>query len=104
MRDDGVIESVGELRRRQRRCRPIGDLLGLVERLTEHHGSQRGKRDAPAAATLVPPWRTRPPHRREKEGGIIKNEVNTRLMQPACLETGVVDDDAATTEKIGQYN
>ena len=46
MRDDGVVKGVGELRRGERRRRPVGNLLGLVERLVEHHGRQRGQRDA----------------------------------------------------------
>ena len=104
MRDDGVVEGVGELRRGQRRRRPIGDLLGLVERLAEHHGGQRGERDATTTAALVALRRTRSPHRREQQDGIVENEVDTRLLQPARLEAGVVDDDATATEEIGQYN
>ena len=101
-----IVEGVGELRRGQRRRRPIGDLLGLVERLVEHHGSQRGERDATAtaAAVLVALRQTRSPHRREQQDGIVEDEVNSRLPQPARLEAGVVGDDATATEEIGQYN
>ena len=104
MRDDGVVEGVGELRRGQRRRRPVGDLLGLVERLVEHHGSQRGERDAATPAALVALRRTRPPHRREQQDGIVEDEVDAGLPQPAPLEAGVVDNDATTAEEIGQYN
>ena len=104
MRDDGVVEGVGELRRGQHRRRPVGDLLGLVERLVEHHGGQRGERDAATPAALVALRRARSPHRREQQDGIVENEVDARLLQPARLEAGVVDDDATATEEIGQYN
>ena len=75
MRDDGIVEGVGELRRGQRRRRPIGDLLGLVERLVEHHGSQRGERDAattaaachPSANAFPAPPRTTGRYRRERD-------------------------------------
>ena len=74
MRDDGVVEGVGELRRGQHRRRPIGDLLGLVERLVEHHGGQRGERDAttrrcacrPSANAFPAPPRTTGRYRRER--------------------------------------
>ena len=104
MRDDGIVEGVVELRRRQHRRRPIGSLLGLVERLAEHHGGQRRERDATTLATLVALRRARSPHRREQQDGIVENQVDSRLLQPARLEAGVVNDDAATTEEIGQYN
>src|SRR5262249_33789215 len=68
------------------------------------HGSQCGERDAPPTAALVALRRTRPPHRREQQDGIVEDEVDAGLTQPATLETSVVSDDAATTEKIGQYN
>ena len=57
MRDDGVVERVGELRRRQRRRRPVGRLLGLVELLAEHHGGERGEADTATALVvlLAPP-------------------------------------------------
>ena len=72
MRDDGVVEGVGELRRGQRRRRPVGDLFRLVERLVEHHGSQRGERDAatpscachPSANAFPAPPRTTGRYRR----------------------------------------
>ena len=104
MRDDGVVEGVGELRRGQRRRRPIGDLFRLVERLVEHHGSQRGERDAATPAALVTLRRTRSPHRREQQNGIVEDEVNARRLQPARLKAGVVGDDATATEEISQYN
>ena len=104
MRDDGVVEGIGELRRRQRRRRPVGDLLGLVERLAEHHGGQRGERDATPAAALVALRRARPAHRREQQDGIVEDEIDSRLPQPARLEAGVVGDDATATEEIGQHN
>src|SRR5262249_47824863 len=81
-----------------------GDLLGLIERLIEHHGSQRGKRDAATTAALVTLRRTGSPHRREQQDSIVENEINAGLLQPARLEAGVVGNDATTAEKIGQYN
>jgi len=104
MRDDGVVEGINELRRGQRRRRPVGDLLGLVERLVEHHGSQRGERDTAAVAALVALRRTGPADRREEEDGIVEDKIDTRLVEPACLEAGVVGNDTATAEEIGQYN
>ena len=53
----------------------------------------------------LPPFgRARPAHRREQQDGIVENEVDTGLLQPARLEAGVVSDDATATEEIGQYN
>ena len=106
MRDDGVVESIGKLRRGQGRRRPIGDLLGLIERLIEDHGSQRSERDAtPTAAAVLGALRqTRSADRREQQDGIVEDEIDSRLPQPARLEAGVVGNDAATAEEIGQYN
>src|SRR5262245_52794259 len=106
MRDDGVVESIGKLRRGQGRRRPIGDLLGLIERLIEDHDSQRSERDAtPTAAAVLGTLRqTRSADRREQQDGIVEDEIYSRLPQPARLEAGVVGNDAATAEEIGQYN
>src|SRR5262245_11658648 len=104
MRDDGVLKGVSELRRGQYRRRPVGDLLGLIERLAEHHGRQRSERDAAATNALIALRGASSPHRRKQQNGIVENEVDTRLLQPAHLEAGVVDDDATTPEEISQYN
>src|SRR5262245_20630548 len=101
MRDDGVLKGVSELRRGQHRRRPVGDLLGLIERLAEHHGRQRGERDAAATGTPVALRGAGSPHRREQQDGIVKNGIDTRLLQPTRLETGVVGDDATAPEEIG---
>src|SRR5262249_40576317 len=77
---------------------------GLIERLAEHHGGQRGKRDAAATGALVTLRGAGSPHRRKEEDGVVENEVDTRLLQPARLEAGVMDDDTTTPQEIGQYN
>ena len=104
MRDDGIVEGIVELRRRQHRRRPVGGLLGLVERLAEHHGGQRRERRRDRPRHPCRPSETGSPHRREQQDGIVENQVDTGLLQPARLEAGVVDDDATATEEIGQYN
>jgi hypothetical protein len=47
---------------------------------------------------------TRSADRREQQGSVVEDEIDSRLLQPARLETGVVDNDAAAQEEIGQYN
>src|SRR5262249_61612823 len=42
--------------------------------------------------------------RQEQRDGSVENKVDTRLLQPARLEAGVVGDDTATAEEIGEYN
>ena len=65
---------------------------------------------ASAASETRPPCalvalrRAGSPHRREQQDGVVENQVDAGLLQPARLEAGVVDDDATTAEEIGQYN
>ena len=58
----------------------------------------------PPSPRLSPFGRAGSPHRREQQDGIVENQIDTGLLQPARLEAGVVDDDATATEEIGQYN
>ena len=106
VRDDGVSKGVNELRFGKFGRSPVRDLLGLVERLAEHHGGQHGERDAtaPTPGELAALQQARSPHRREQQGGVVENEIDTGFAQPARLEAGVVGYDAAPAKKIGQYN
>ena len=50
-------------------------------------------------------WPARPPNAgfdivRVGKPGIVENQVDTRLLQPARLEAGVMNDDTATAEEI----
>ena len=58
----------------------------------------------PPSPRLSPFGRARSPHRREQQDGIVENQIDAGLLQPARLEAGVVDDDATAAEEIGQYN
>ena len=58
----------------------------------------------PPRAVLVALRQTRSADRREQQDGIVEDEINSRLPQPARLEAGVVGDDATATKEIGQYN
>ncbi len=88
MRDDGVVEGVVELRRRQHGRGPVGGLLGLVERLAEHHGGQGFQRNATALAALVTLRRASSPHGREQQGGIVENQVDIGLLAASSSRSG----------------
>ena len=61
-------------------------------------------RPPPPPLYLVALRQTRSADRREQQDGIVEDEIDSRLPQPARLEAGVVGDDATATEEIGQYN